>query len=427
MPGDAPTFRSHVTLVGCMLLHGFTHAYGTMLVPLYLPMQVDLRLRGVGAAALIVTTYGLVYCLASYPAGVLADRSNRKVLLGVGLIVNALAILLMGHTRRYEMLILLGVLGGLAGTLFHPASTALSTAHYPKSPGMAIGVVSIGAAIGFFAGPRYAGWRADVAGWQRPLVEAGLFGIACGIVFLFVAKEVRSVGATPASPLRGSPNKGSATRASPLHWRIAGIALVIAGRDFAGIASLSLVSLYLQKARGMTVGQAGLIIGSMMLIAIVANPLAVYASSGRRRLPTLFGLFIAGGMILTSIPFVNVTYVLLVLCAFQAAHLGSFAVGEAAMLERVDPAVRGRVVGVLITVAGMLASSSPWLMGVWTDALASRATDPRAYALPFGVLGCLHMLASMSVFLIRRLAEPPVSAAPEPMAEISPATMEVVG
>src|SRR4051812_45684042 len=161
MPHEVSRFRSHLTLGLITLLHMFTHAYGTILVPLYLPMRDDLKLWGVGAASLIVSIYTLVYCAMSFPAGVLADRFNRKALLGVGLILNAVAVLLMGVTRRYEMLIVLGVVGGLAGTLFHPAANALSTAHYPRSPGMAIGILSIGAAIGFFAGPRYAGWRAQ--------------------------------------------------------------------------------------------------------------------------------------------------------------------------------------------------------------------------------------------------------------------------
>src|SRR5687768_7866574 len=211
MPHEVPNVRSHLTLVLCMVLHAFTHAYGTMLVPLYLAMQTDLRLWGVGAASLIVTVYGLVYCLGSYPAGVLADRVNRKALLGLGLIVNAVAILLMGLTRRYELLIALGVLAGLAGTLFHPAANALSTAHYPKSPGMAIGVLSTGAAIGFFAGPRYAGWRAEHATWQTPLVEAGLLGIVIGIAFLFIAKEVHKPPVTEES---SHPSLGPALR-----WR----------------------------------------------------------------------------------------------------------------------------------------------------------------------------------------------------------------
>ena len=49
-----PSFRSHVTLALCTLLHAFTHAYGTILVPLYLLMKDDLRLRGVWQASLVV-------------------------------------------------------------------------------------------------------------------------------------------------------------------------------------------------------------------------------------------------------------------------------------------------------------------------------------------------------------------------------------
>ena len=420
MTVEVSRFRSHLTLALCTLLHSFTHAYGTILVPLYLAIQSDLRLWGVGAASLIVTIYGLVYCCASYPAGVLADRFNRKALLGVGLIVNALAILLMGVTRRYELLILLGVLGGLAGTLFHPAANALSTAHYPKAPGMAIGVLSIGAAIGFFAGPRYAGWRADTAGWQAPLFEAGIFGIAIGLLFLIVAKEVRKPrdrNAVEVHPPLGSQ----------LRWRVLGIATILSGRDFAGIATLSLGSIYLQKARGLNVAQAGLILGSMMLVAVIVNPLAVYFSGGRRRLPVLAGVLVAGGAVIACVPYVDVRYVLPVLSVFMAFHLGSYAVSEAAMLERIAPDVRGRFIGIFITVAGTLASTSPWLMGAWTDAMKTAASDPRAYAVPFGLLGVLHVLAAFSVPLIRRLGETPAAPRTEPMAEMNPATLEVVG
>src|ERR1700689_3966134 len=97
-PNNAPAAagpRSILTLVLCMLLHGFTHAYGTLLVPLYLLIVADLKLGGVKAASLIVTVYGLVYCMGSYGAGVAADRANRKTLLGLGLLGNAGAILLM--------------------------------------------------------------------------------------------------------------------------------------------------------------------------------------------------------------------------------------------------------------------------------------------------------------------------------------------
>jgi MFS family permease len=190
-----------------------------------------------------------------------------------------------------------------------------------------------------------------------------------------------------------------------------------------------LTSIYLQKAHHYSVAHAGLVVGSMMLVAILANPLAVYFSPGRRRLPTLLGVLLGGAMVVATIPFVSPAYVLPVLCVFQACHLGSYAVAEAAMLERVPPAVRGRMIGTFITVAGTLASASPWVMGAWTDAMKQHAYEPRAYALPFGVLAGLLVFSSLSVFFIRRLGPTPHEARStiQPAREISPATLEVAG
>src|SRR3954468_12757678 len=124
--------RSAITLALCTLLHAFTHALGSMLVPLYLLMRDDLRRTGVKEIALIVTVYGVVYALLSYPAGILADRMNRKVLLGGGLIGDALAVAPLGMTPSYRVILLLATVGGMFGSVFHPAANALVPAHWPK-------------------------------------------------------------------------------------------------------------------------------------------------------------------------------------------------------------------------------------------------------------------------------------------------------
>ena len=124
--------RSHLTLALCTILHGFTHAYGSMLVPLYFRIADDLKLSGVGAATLIVTLYGAVYNLASYAAGLAADRFSRKTLLAIGLLGNATAILAIGLSRQYSHILMLGVAAGLFGTIFHPSANALASSHYPK-------------------------------------------------------------------------------------------------------------------------------------------------------------------------------------------------------------------------------------------------------------------------------------------------------
>jgi MFS family permease len=412
-------FASHLTLGLCTILHAFTHAFGAILTPLYLLIRDDLNLPNEGRATLLVTVYGLVYCLGSLGAGILADRFDRRVLLGVGLVGNAAAIVLMGLTRQYELLIAYAVMAGLFGTLFHPAANALVPAHYPKAPGMAIGILGAGAGLGFFAGPQYAGWRAEAAGWQAPLVEMGLAGVVCGIVFLLVAREA------------GDRKREDRTFSKPLSWalraRIALLAVVLGCRDFVGIASITLASLYLQKAHGLGVEKTGLILGSMMLIGTVVNPLMVYLSPGRRRLPALAAVLFVGGAIIATVPWWPVDWVLVVLCLFQAANLGSYAISDAAMLERTPPPLRGRVVGLFLTLAGTMASTGPWVMGSWTTKMGEAAARPESYVMPFFLLAALMAIAALGAPIIAILGRALPGQSPEPISELRPATLEAVG
>ena len=192
-----PTFRSHLTLILSAVLHAFTHAYASMLVPLYLVMVKDLKLDGVRSASLIVTLYGAVYCLGSYTAGALSDRFDRKVLLSIGLLGNAASMVAIGLCRNYPVIVMLGVAAGAFGTLFHPAANALAMAHYPKWPATALGLLGAGSGVGFFIGPQYAGWRthtaawhwASVAQWQKPCVEMAIAGLVVGIIFMLVGSD----------------------------------------------------------------------------------------------------------------------------------------------------------------------------------------------------------------------------------------------
>jgi hypothetical protein len=103
--------------------------------------------------------------------------------------------------------------------------------------------------------------------------------------------------------------------------------------------------------------------------------------------------------------------------------MASYAISDAAMLERVAAPVRGRVVGLFLTIAGTFASTSPWVMGVWTDALGERASQATAYSGPFGMLGAMMIVATLATPLIARLGEPDRSAI-NPLTEVNPATME---
>jgi MFS family permease len=425
--GEISRFQRHLTLGMTTVLHGFTHAYGTLLVPLYLLMVADLHLRGVSAAGFVVTLSGIVYCLGSYPAGVLADRVDRKWLLGIGLMGHALAMLAMGLTRSYEVLVMLGVVAGVFGALYHPCANALVPAHYPRNPGLAIGVLGMGSGLGFFAGPQYAGWRAESAGWrlgavadwQRPCVEMGVVGVAFAVLYLAFAKEARRATgdavrkavmpprmSTEEIVMEYEPAPPGTYLSRAMRWRVAGIAAVLGCRDFAGVASMTLASIYLQKAYGYSAKQAGFTIGAMMLTSIVVSPLAVVLTQGRRRLPALSGVLVAGGAVLCLVPFFPRGWILPLMCLFQTFQLSSYAMSDAAMLERVPAEIRGRVVGLFLVLAGTFAAGSPFVVGYWTDLLRARADQPAAYAPIFGTLAGMMALSALATPLIAKLGQP---------------------
>jgi MFS family permease len=416
-----------LTLFLCTILHAFTHAYATMLVPLYLMMRDDLHLKLVSAVSTIVTLYGIVYSIGSYGGGLLADRFDRKTLLGIGLLGNAIAIIAMGLTRQYELLIALGILAGIFGTIFHPAANALTTAHYPRSPGMAIGLLGIGSGLGFFAGPQYAGWRAQTAiwhfanitQWQKPCIELGVLGLIFGIIFLFVAREAESELHRHKNPTRPALDP-------EVRSRVIRMALILMLRDFTGVAGLSLLSLYLQNAFGYDVKHAGFVVGAVMLLSLIVSPLAVWATPGKRRLPALAGVMLFGSVFVVLVPFFSAAWVLPLMCAFQTCQLGSYALSDAAILERIAPAVRGRVVGLFLTIAGTFSALGPFVVGYWIDLLKHRDIEPHAYTPIFASLGVMLALSAFSTPIIAKLG-PEQGPRIEPISETMPRTMEVVG
>ena len=76
---------------------------------------------------------------------------------------------------------------------------------------------------------------------------------------------------------------------------------------------------------------------------------------------------------------------------------------------------------------GTFASTAPWAMGFWTDALGEAAKRPHAYLGAFGLVGAMMLAATLSAPIIARLGQPTGQAPIRPMSEATPQTLEVVG
>jgi MFS family permease len=199
------------TLALAAVLHAFTHIYQMALIPLYLPIQRFYRRDTVDDATLLVTAMLVAYFLPSYAMGILADRFSRKKLLALGLAINALGFVALALAPNYGTALACAVTAGIGGSFFHPAATALIASLYPGSAGRALGFLGIGASVGFFFGPLYAGWRASHGSWQVPVLELGVAGLVAAMLFVWLADEHASRDANSLAPHRGeiSPNRKS--------------------------------------------------------------------------------------------------------------------------------------------------------------------------------------------------------------------------
>jgi MFS family permease len=385
------------TLLLCAILHAFTHLYQVALIPLYLLVQRDFELSSVQSATFFVTLMGIAYFVPSYPMGVMADRFSRKRLLGIGLLINSLGFIGLASAPSYGWALACIVLSGFGGSFYHPAATALVARLFPVGTGRALGFLGMGASLGFFVGPIYSGWRAEISGsWRTPVLELGLVGLIAGLLFLLVARE------QPASEARAKLHHvRERLFATPQMWMFFFLAcLAFSLRDFGGSGMGTLSSLFLQKARDFSPGLAGLALSAIFLASAFSNP--IFGSlSDRGRMRWISFVLIMAALFIVLFPRVSHDWTFPTLALYGFFFLSNFPMVEAALMQSVPDSVRGRVFGLFITVGGLLGNLGHWAGGTWVKQLGPAASVPEEY---FGLFAVLALMVCASVLGLPCLA-----------------------
>lgn len=394
---QAPSHLRTLVLIG--LLHGFTHVYNVALVPLYLPLQRQFNLPSVGQATFLVTAMMIAYLGPSYWLGVLADRMNRKWLLVVGLAINGLGFVGLGCAPSYGWALASVIVAGLGGSFFHPAATSMISHLFPDRKGRALGLVGIGASVGFFVGSIYSGWRAQQAGWRTPVLELGLAGLVTAAVFARLAED------DPASPAdRARASRSARLFGTPhLAALFLGVCLLLSLRDFAGASMSSLGSLFLQRAHGFGLAQTGLALSGIYLASAISNPLFGRLSDHARH-RCIAGLILAAGLIVAVFPRLPRPGLIPAFLVYGFFLMASYPVVEAALMDAVPAAVRGRLIGLFITLGGLLGNTAHWWAGRWVERLGPASFLPQGFYGTYVGLALLLLgsLASLPLLLLIR-------------------------
>jgi MFS family permease len=247
----------------------------------------------------------------------------------------------------------------------------------------------MGASVGFFVGPIYAGWRAETAGWRTPVLELGLLGVVAAGVFAWLADE-ESTGPEFIEP--PAAHNGLFPTLSLWAFFFAAAAL-FSLRDFAGSSMGSLGSLFMQKAHGFTLRETGAALSAIFLAGVISNPLFGHLSD-QGRIRWTAAVLLMSVVIVASFPRMAPEWLLPTLALYGFFFMASYPMVEAALMQSVPDAVRGRVFGLFITVGGLLGNLSHWIVGNWVKALGTGAVNPTAYR-PLYLFLSLLLLASL--------------------------------
>jgi MFS family permease len=248
-------------------------------------------------------------------------------------------------------------------------------------------LLGIGAGIGFLIGPIYSGWRAEMlepmigpSAWRKPVFELGLAGLIMALIFNRYASDSKLQEHVQAKPEVKAPLFPTTAL-----WVFFIAASVFFGlRDFTGFGMGSLTSLFLQKAHSFDTKLTGSTLSIIFLAASLSN--LVFGRVHNRMRWTSVILIIAGVLVFIT-PFFPAEWIFAPLFVYGFFFMGSYPMIEAALMESVPDAVRGRVFGFFITIGGCTGSLAPWILGSWVKNLEdSGAGNPSAFLPLYGLL-----------------------------------------
>ena len=360
-----------------------------LLVVVYQASSDPVLLGVVGAARV------LPYVLLSIPAGIVADRFDRRLILLVtdvarGLIMLALAALQAVH-GPLALVVALAILATCFSTFFGPTigSYLPSLVRDESEIGPANSAWSSLDNLAFVIGPAIAGVLIAIGGLTAAfLLNAASFAVIAAVLWRLPA-EVGSRHPEPgAAPATRGPTSDAPARV-PLR-PLAGLALidVVAGFAFGGLGILTVVLASRQLGAGADgTGYLNAAIGVGGLLGAIGSGLVVV----RRRLslPLVVGaVVLAFG--LAGLGWSSALAVGFVMLAIASAGSLLVEVVSTTLLQRIVPtATRGRAIGSIQTVGTLAYASGAFALPILADrvGVGTVLTGAAALILIGGLLG----------------------------------------
>jgi FSR family fosmidomycin resistance protein-like MFS transporter len=172
-----------VRIVGVISFgHMLSHFYFLVLPPILPLLKQELHVGWVELGALM-SGFALAGGILQTPVGFLVDRFGGRLVVSLGLFVEALCIAAMGFADGFWALMVLYVAAGVANTVFHPGDYAMMAASIPKQRlGRAFSVHLFSGNVGFALAPIVMAGLAVLWDWRAAMILMGAIGMVSAVV-----------------------------------------------------------------------------------------------------------------------------------------------------------------------------------------------------------------------------------------------------
>ena len=387
-PADTTYSRAYLAWAMGLLFLVYTSNFidRTILSVLQQPIKEELKLSDGQLGVLGGLAFAVLYSTLGIPIARLAERHSRKGIITAALVVWSAMTALCGTAGGYGALLAfrVGVGVGEAGAT-PPAHSLIADYFPPRRRATALSIYSLGIPIGVLAGSVLGGLIAQRYGWRPAFAIVGLPGLGLAVLTQFTLRE----------PPRGHSEGGEAadavtptlmavvhrllSRRSFVHVA-AGAALA----SFGGYGVTSFAAPYFIRNFGLTLAQAGIVMGLIAGAAAAVGTLGggVLADRAARR-DVRWYVWIPAIGLAVAMPLYMIGYqipdwklavaVLLVPPMLHYAYLGpSFGV----MHNLVSPRMRATATALLFLVINLIGLGlGPTLTGLASDAYARHHFD----------------------------------------------------
>lgn len=157
--------------------HMMSHLFHYTLPPLFPFIRADYGLTFT-QLGLLMTVFAGAAAAAQMPVGVLVDRVGGRMILIVGLALEATSLGAMAFSGSYPVLLTLAFLAGIGHSVFHPADYAIMLSSVEENRmGRAFSIHGVTGRMGSAAAPAITIALVGLWGWKAALLAVAGFGL----------------------------------------------------------------------------------------------------------------------------------------------------------------------------------------------------------------------------------------------------------